>query len=118
LLLDNDCADLLQPDVTWCGGLTETRRIVSLASAYDIPIIPHGSSIYSYHLQYAFTNLPMSEFVFLSPDGGSISPYFGQLFPDEPLPSNGWINLDPNKPGFGVTLNKTNLFRPYNRKVN
>jgi L-rhamnonate dehydratase len=57
----------------------------------------------------------MSEFVFLSSDGASISPYFGQLFIDEPLPENGFINLDPNKPGFGVTLNKNNLYRPYNR---
>ena len=115
LLLDQNCADLLQPDVTWCGGITEARRIVALASAYDVPIIPHGSSVYSYHLQYAFPNLSMSEFIFLSPDGASISPYFGQLFHDEPLPQNGWIHLDSNKPGFGVTLNKTFLYRPYDR---
>ncbi|CAF3737851.1 unnamed protein product [Rotaria sordida] len=113
LLLDNYCVDILQPDVTWAGGLTECRRIVALASAYDIPIVPHGSSIYSYHLQYAFPNLPMSEFLLLSPNGDSISPIFGQLFHDEPLPINGWITLDTYKPGFGVTLNKTNLFRPY-----
>jgi L-rhamnonate dehydratase len=57
----------------------------------------------------------MSEFLLLAPDGASISPYFGELFDDEPLPKNGWINLDPNKPGFGVTLNKKNLRRPYDR---
>ncbi|UJR10368.1 hypothetical protein I4U23_014573 [Adineta vaga] len=115
LLLDQECADLLQPDVTWCGGITEARRIVALASAYDVPIVPHGSSIYSYHLQYAFPNLPMSEFILLAPDGASISPYFGHLFDDEPLPQDGWVNLDPNKPGFGVTLKKTHLHRPYAR---
>ncbi|CAF0953459.1 unnamed protein product [Adineta steineri] len=115
LLLDNNCADLLQPDVTWCGGITEARRIVALASAYDIPIIPHGSSIYSYHLQYAFPNLPMSEFLIMSSDSSSIVPYFGDLFTDEPLPKDGWIHLDANKPGFGVTINKNNLRRPYNR---
>ena len=113
LLLDHQCADLLQPDVTWCGGITEARRIVALASAYDVPIVPHGSSIYSYHLQYAFPNLPMSEFILLSFDGASLSPYFGDLFLDEPLPKDGSVNLDPNKPGFGVTLNQTNLYRPY-----
>ena len=86
---------------------------MALASSYDIPIIPHGSSIYSYHLQYAFPNLPMSEFILLSPDGASISPYFGDLFLDEPLPINGSIYLDPKKSGFGVTLNKTNLRRPF-----
>ena len=115
LLLDQQCADVLQPDVQWCGGLTEARRIVALGSAYNVPIIPHGSSVYSYHLQYAFPNLPMSEFVFLSYDGASISPYFGLFFDDEPLPKDGWIDLDPNKSGFGVTLNKKNLRRPYDR---
>ncbi|CAF3938206.1 unnamed protein product [Rotaria magnacalcarata] len=115
LLLDKNCVDLLQPDVTWCGGITEARRIVALASAYDVSIIPHGSSIYSYHLQYAFPNLTMGEFIFLSPNGDSISPSFGQLFNDEPLPIDGWIHLDPYKPGFGVTLNRKNLYRPYPR---
>ncbi|CAF4272045.1 unnamed protein product, partial [Adineta steineri] len=89
--------------------------IVALASAYDIPIIPHGSSIYSYHLQYAFPNLPMSEFLIMSSDSSSIVPYFGDLFSDEPLPKDGWIHLDAKKPGFGVTINKNNLRRPYNR---
>ena len=114
-LLDKQCADVLQPDVTWAGGITESRRIVALASAYDIPIVPHGSSIYSYHLQFAFPNLCIGEFIILSPDSSTIVPYFGQLFDDEPLPQDGWIHLDPHKPGFGVTLNKTNLRRPFPR---
>lgn len=37
-LLERKCADILQPDVTWVGGLTECRRIVALCAAYDIPV--------------------------------------------------------------------------------
>ena len=37
------------------------------------------------------------------------SRYFGNLFTDEPLPENGFIVLDPTKPGFGVTLNRDAL---------
>ena len=33
----------------------------------------------------------------------------GNLFIDEPLPENGYIDLDPSKPGFGVTLNRNEL---------
>mmetsp|Transcript_4230 Transcript_4230/g.6288 ORF Transcript_4230/g.6288 Transcript_4230/m.6288 type:complete len:426 (-) Transcript_4230:117-1394(-) len=117
-LLENHCADLLQPDITWCGGITEARRIVALASAFDTPVIPHGSSVYSYHLQYAFSNCPMAEFLVMSPKADKIVPYFGKLFTDEPLPENGRIKLNPNKSGFGVTLNPDlNLKRPYARKV-
>ena len=53
------------------------------------------SSIYSYHLQFAFTNAPLGEFINLSPDAASIQPYFGGLFPDEPLPKDGKITLEP-----------------------
>lgn len=51
-------SDVLQPDVNWVGGATEARRIVALAAAFDIPVIPHGSSVYSYHLQMAFPSCP------------------------------------------------------------
>jgi len=116
-LLEKKCADVLQPDITWCGGMTEARRIVALAAAYDIPIIPHGSSIYSYHLQICFPNCPMAEFLVMSPEADSIVSYFGNLFTDEPLPKDGYVELPHDKPGFGVTLNREglNMTRPYAR---
>ena len=58
--------DILQPDITWCGGITEARRIYALASAYDIPCIPHGSSVYSYHLQFASAQSPLAELLIMS----------------------------------------------------
>ena len=116
-LLDKKCCDVLQPDITWLGGLTEARRVVALASAYDIPVIPHGSSVYSYHLQFAFVNCPVGELIILAPDADRIWPLFGSLFTDEPLPVDGYITLA-DKPGFGVTLNPAvKLVRPYPRSV-
>lgn len=117
-LIDKKAAHILQPDVTWLGGITEARRVMALAAANDVLVVPHGSSVYSYHLQFAFTNAPIGEFINLSPDGCEIRPYFGGLFPDEPLPANGKITLDQiNKPGFGVTLDKKGLKRPYARPL-
>jgi L-rhamnonate dehydratase len=90
-------------------------------------------SIYSYHLQICFPNCPMAEFLIMSPKADSIgedkvhflrhlyrsrslnsflgsllSPvsFFGDLFTDEPLPKDGYIELAHDKPGFGVTLNR------------
>eukprot|EP01147_Barroeca_monosierra_P006024 gene6023-7353_t len=103
-LIQRKAVDILQPDITWVGGITEARRIVAMAAAYDILCIPHGSSIYSYHLQY----------INLSPKSDTIVPYFGALFDDEPLPKDGFIQL-PDRPGFGVTLNRAKLIRPYVR---
>ncbi|HET8627306.1 MAG TPA: L-rhamnonate dehydratase [Thermomicrobiales bacterium] len=113
-LVARRCVDVLQPDITWVGGLTEARRIVALAAAYDLPVIPHGSSVFAYHLQYAFPNCPFAEFVVMSPGADAIVPVFGNLFTDEPLPVDGYVALS-GKPGWGVELNREGLAlrRPY-----
>lgn len=43
--------------------------------------------------------------------------FFGNLFTDEPLPKDGYVELPHDKYGFGVTLNKEglNMKRPYPR---
>jgi L-rhamnonate dehydratase len=119
LLLEKKCADVIQPDITWVGGLTEARRVVALAAAYDTMVIPHGSSVYSYHLQFAFQNCPMGELIVLAPQADKIWPLFGSLFLDEPMPVDGYISLDASKPGFGVTLNpevRATFERPHPHK--
>ena len=46
-LLSNRCVDIAQPDICGAGGLTETKRIVALATAFQTNVIPHswGSGI-------------------------------------------------------------------------
>ncbi len=66
-LIEGKCADIIQPDITWMGGITEARRMVAMAASHDLNVIPHGSSVYSYHLQYAFVNCPLAEYINLSP---------------------------------------------------
>ena len=90
--------------------------MVALAAAYDIPVIPHGSSVYSYHLQFAYSNCPMGELIVLAPKADKVWPLFGDLFLDEPMPIDGYISLDAKKPGFGVTLNpavRSTFVRPH-----
>lgn len=41
-LLQKRAVDLLQPDLSWVGGLTEGRRIAELARSYNIPLVPHN----------------------------------------------------------------------------
>jgi L-rhamnonate dehydratase len=36
--------DILQPDIYWAGGLSETLKISAYASAHDLMVIPHGHS--------------------------------------------------------------------------
>lgn len=106
ILLDMGCADIIQPDVTWCGGLTELLRIAALCDAYNVLIIPHGSSVYSYHFVITSHNTPFAEFIIMSSDATSVIPMFHPLLIGEPVPENGRLKL-PNKPGFGVELNRS-----------
>ena len=43
-ILENNLADFLMPDVTWTGGITELKKISTMAEAYYVPISPHDAS--------------------------------------------------------------------------
>jgi len=65
-LMDAQAVDVLQPDIYWCGGISETLKICAIASTYDLPVIPHGHSTpATMHLIAAMTpNLcPLLEFL-------------------------------------------------------
>ena len=36
--------DIIQPDIYWCGGLSETLKIAAVATTLDLITIPHGHS--------------------------------------------------------------------------
>ena len=70
-MAEHNSAHIWQPDIQWSGGLTELIRIAAMASAYEIPVIPHlgGSSPFATHFIMATTNSPWAEF-FWPPAGG------------------------------------------------
>ncbi|HOL72875.1 MAG TPA: enolase C-terminal domain-like protein [Bryobacteraceae bacterium] len=69
-LLEHRSASIWQPDMHWCGGLTEMRRIAALAAAYDIPVIPHGGGQRdAVHFVMATTNSPWAELFMPAPGG-------------------------------------------------
>ena len=107
-LLKRRCVDVVQPDMTWCGGLTEAIKIANLARAYNVHVVPHVSATYSYHFCAAQTNCPFSEFIIWGERGNKIEPVFRNLFRDEPMPENGRVKL-PDKPGWGMTLDRDGL---------
>jgi L-rhamnonate dehydratase len=117
LLVDMGCCDVVQPDVAWCGGLTELLRIAAYADAHGVLVVPHASSVYSYHFVATRRATPFAEFVMMSPDGGSIVPTYGTLLEGEPLPAGGRIPVAAlDRPGFGVELNRSlDLARPFPR---
>jgi len=115
LLLEMGCADIVQPDVGWCGGITELIKIAALADAHGALVVPHGSSVYSYHFVITRQNSPFAEFLMMHPDATEVVPMFSPLLLDEPVPTDGRLKV-PDRPGFGVRLNpECDLVRPYPR---
>jgi len=39
--LEKGCVDIIQPDLSHAGGLSECRRIAAMAEAYDVAVAPH-----------------------------------------------------------------------------
>ena len=115
MLLEMECCDLIQPDVGWCGGITELIKISALADAHNVMVVPHGSSVYSYHFVVTRHNSPFAEFLMMAPKADEVVPMFTPLLLDEPVPVNGRMKV-PDTPGFGVRLNpECALVRPYPR---
>jgi L-rhamnonate dehydratase len=105
LLLEHNGAAIWQPDLNWCGGLSEMRHIGALAAAHDIPVIPHGGWRGGCpHYILATTNSPWCE-MFLPPPGGPKEVY--QRFEEENNITRGpeGIYMRPSdRPGFGWEL--------------
>lgn len=105
LLSEYKGASIWQPDMTWCGGLTELRHIGALAAAHDIPVIPHGGWRGGCpHYILATTNSPWCE-MFMPPPGGPLEVY--QRFEEENNITRGpeGIYARPSdRPGFGLEL--------------
>src|SRR4029453_6419101 len=43
-IFEHRLADFVMPDVTWTGGITELKKIATMAEAYYVPITPHDAS--------------------------------------------------------------------------
>ena len=115
LLLEMQCCDIVQPDVGWCGGMTELIKISNLADAHGKMVVPHGSSVYSYHFVITRHNSPFAEFLMMAPKADEVVPMFHPLLLDEPIPVQGRMKASAlDAPGFGVRLNpQCTLHRPH-----
>jgi L-alanine-DL-glutamate epimerase-like enolase superfamily enzyme len=56
--IEKKALDILQPDIYWAGGLSEVMKIASLASTYDLIIIPHGHSSNA-TLHFSLSQIPI-----------------------------------------------------------
>jgi L-alanine-DL-glutamate epimerase-like enolase superfamily enzyme len=102
-LLESRAARYVMFDVTWCGGLSEAKKIATLAEAFQLPVAPHtaGGPLLFYastHLSTAITNLAIQE---------SCQVFYESTWPtmlnNPMLPKGGAVRV-PELPGFGMEI--------------
>ena len=94
-MLDAGAVDVLQADVTRCGGITELLRVDALCRAHNLPLSLHcGPSIHLHpatalanfvHLEYFHDHVRIEHTLF----DGVVDPVAGALEPDLERPGNG-----------------------------
>jgi L-alanine-DL-glutamate epimerase-like enolase superfamily enzyme len=115
-MLEQQVTDVAMYDLTWCGGISEGKKISDMANTYYIPTMMHtaGGPILWYasiHLAAAITNLFYVESVY--PNWHDRYPYF---FDNVPQVVNGLAK--PNE-GAGLGLKfKQGIFENKHVKVN
>ncbi|MAG14400.1 MAG: hypothetical protein CL874_00735 [Dehalococcoidales bacterium] len=109
-LITRRAVDILQPDLCAAGGFTELARIVTLASAWNVPVMPHvwGTNVgLAASLQFFATlpHFPERRYPaepFFEYDR-STHPLRDGISREKFAMKNGYLDI-PQRPGLGITL--------------
>lgn len=106
-VLDRHAADVVMPDITRCGGISEMRKMANLAETYNVPIAPHNpngpiSTIASAHAMATVPNFFRQEFMLKDVPwrDGCLS---------RPLPIENGFFILPDRPGLGFDVDEAVL---------
>lgn len=102
-LLETGVAGVIMLDLSWCGGLSEGRKIAAMAEAWHLPIAPHDCTgpvvlCASTHLSLNAPNALVQESVRAFYKG-----WYRDLVTALPTVKNGMITVPPG-PGLGMQL--------------
>ncbi len=102
-LLETGVAGVVMLDLAWCGGISEARKIASMAEAWHLPIAPHDCTgpvvlCASTHLSLNAPNALVQESV-----RAFYRTWYRDLVTALPEVSNGMITVPPG-PGLGMKL--------------
>ena len=110
-LLAADAADVVMLDPTWCGGLTEARKIAALAEAHGKPLAPHDCTgpvalVAGLHLALHAPTAIFQEVV-----RAALSTWYLDLVTELPVLQAGMARA-PTAPGLGTALQPDLRERP------
>jgi galactonate dehydratase len=104
-LFELQACDIIQPDITHCGGLLETKKIAAWADTYYMLVAPHNvggpvATAAALHLAACTTNFKIQEHF-----NDFAEAWVKEAAPGLPEVADGYFPL-PDKPGLGVELDE------------
>lgn len=129
--LEDASVDILQPDISHAGGISETKRIAQMAEAYDVAVAPHcplGPVAFAASLQIALTSpnfsiLEMSLGMHYNTEAGDDIDLLTYMKDPETFQIHGGYIKAPTKHGLGIEIDETRVrqiaesTRPWECKV-
>jgi galactonate dehydratase len=101
-VLTRHLSDYVMPDVTWTGGISELKKIATLAETFYVPISPHDASGPVNVMAGAQVMMTVPNFYRL--EARRVKLDFYNAFLEEPLKVIGDALVVPKTPGLGARL--------------
>jgi galactonate dehydratase len=98
------CVDIVMPDVKYCGGMLELKKIASLAEAAGLRVAPHGPASPVGNVAAAHVCADMPNFLILEFSYGEV-PWRAELIDPPEHIEKGFLQLT-SRPGLGIRLNE------------
>jgi L-alanine-DL-glutamate epimerase-like enolase superfamily enzyme len=96
-------------DLTWCGGITEAKKISDMADTYFIPTSPHtcGGPLLWFASIHMTTALP--NFLIMESNYWKYTHQYPYFINNVPVPEEGYVS-PPELPGLGAEI-KPEIFK-------
>jgi galactonate dehydratase len=98
------CVDIVMPDVKYCGGMLEMKKIASLAEAAGLRVAPHGPAGPVGNIAAAHVCAGMANFLILEYSYGEV-PWRAELIEPPERIEKGFLELA-SRAGLGIRLNE------------
>lgn len=108
-IFENELADYIMPDVTWTGGISEFKKISTMAEAYYLPMSPHDAAGPINVVAGAHVMMTVPNFYRLETAHYDLTSY--NNFITAPLDTKGDRLRLPAAPGLGIEMNMDFLRR-------
>ncbi|AYG03633.1 mandelate racemase/muconate lactonizing enzyme family protein [Gryllotalpicola protaetiae] len=106
-VFEQELADFAMPDVTWTGGISELKKISTMAEAYNVPMSPHDAAGPVNLLAGGHVMATVPNFYRLESSSYDLHGYNELL--TEPLTNVGGALQLPDRPGLGVEFDLDHL---------